>query len=253
MRTVLTLLTVVFATAALSPIVIVARLLRFADGPRSPYQWAMHTWARALCRAAGVKLHVYGAEHILNDRGAIYVANHVSWFDIFAIASVLPSYSFVAKSELRRIPVFGWAAQSAGIIFLDRDNRKAAFESYKVAAREVEGGRSVVVCPEGTRGRDYHLRPFKKGPFVLAIAAQAPIVPTLVYGAREVMGKGSFAVRSGAIDIHFLDPIETAGYDYEHRHELMELVWHRLADVMEQQYGVHTGERPVARDRERTA
>ena len=253
MRTILTLLTVVFATGVLAPMVIVARLLRFPDGPHSFYQWAMHSWARTLVRAAGVKLRVHGAEHILNERGAIYVANHVSWFDIFAIASVLPSYSFVAKSELRRIPVFGWGAQSAGIIFLDRDNRKAAFESYKIAAREVEGGRSVVVCPEGTRGRDYHLRPFKKGPFVLAIAAQAPIVPTLVYGAREVMGKGSFFVRSGTIDVHFLDPIETAGYDYDHRHELMEVVWHRLAELMEQQYGVHTGERPVAREKERSA
>ena len=51
-------------------------------------------------------------------------------------------------------------------------NRKAALESYKLAASEVQRGRTMVICPEGTRGRDYHLRPFKKGPFVLAIASQ---------------------------------------------------------------------------------
>ena len=76
-------------------------------------------------------------------------------------------------------------------MFLTRDNRKSAFESYKEAAKEVTAGKNVVVFPEGTRGHDYSLRPFKKGPFVLAIAAQAPVVPVLVYGAREVMPKGS--------------------------------------------------------------
>ena len=82
-------------------------------------------------------------------------------------------------------------------MFLERDNRKSAFESYEVAAAKVQQGRSIVVCPEGTRGTDYHLRPFKKGPFVLAIASQAPVVPDVVYGAREVMPKGTFRIRSG--------------------------------------------------------
>ena len=73
------------------------------------------------------------------------------------------------------------------------------------------------MCPEGTRGRDYHLRPFKKGPFVLAIAAQAPVVPTLVYGALEVMPKGASAFGPGTIDVHFLEPVPTAGLDYDQR------------------------------------
>ena len=77
----------------------------------------------------------------------------------------------------------------------------------------MQRGRAVIVCPEGTRGYDYHLRPFKKGPFVLAIAAQAPIVPTVVHGTREVMKKGSFWVRSGTVDLHFLEPVPTAGCD----------------------------------------
>ncbi len=253
MRTLLTGLTVLVATGLLAPTVIVCRLLRFPDGPDSVYQKVMRLWARCMCAAAGVKVKVHGAERMSRDRGVIYAANHVSWFDIFALASVLPRYSFVAKSELRRIPIFGWGAESAGIIFLERENRKAAFESYKVAAQEVARGRSVVVCPEGTRGRDYHLRPFKKGPFVLAIAAQAPIVPTLVYGAREVMPKGSFRIRPGVVEIHLLEPVPTEGYDYEHRSELMSVVWHRMADAMRDLYGVGTSEFPVAGGMEQSA
>ena len=136
-------------------------------------------------------------------------------------------------------------------MFLDRENRKAAFESYKVAAKEVQRGRAIIVCPEGTRGFDYHLRPFKKGPFVLAIAAQAPVVPTVVHGAREVMRKGSFWVRSGTVDVHFLEPVSTAGLDYEDRGELMTTVWTAMADTLRELYGATSNERPIAAAGER--
>ncbi len=253
MRSILTLITLLVTTAVLGPVVIVAHLLGAKDGPDGIIQRCMHAWARSACWAAGAKVHVIGAEYLSRDHGVIYISNHVSWFDIFALASTLPRYSFVAKIELRSIPLFGWAAAAAGIIFLERDNRKSAFESYKVAAAEVQRGRSVVVCPEGTRGYDYHLRPFKKGPFVLAIAAQAPVVPCIVYGAREVMGKGSFWIRPGKIEIRLLEPVATAGYDYDHRHELMSRVWQTMADTMRELYGVGTSEQPIANIGERSA
>jgi 1-acyl-sn-glycerol-3-phosphate acyltransferase len=176
----------------------------------------------------------------------------VSWFDIFALASEVPWCSFIAKAELRRIPLFGFAAECAGIVFLDRDNRKQAFEQYKVAAAEVQRGRAIIVCPEGTRGHDYHLRPFKKGPFVLAIASQAPIVPTVIYGSREVMPKGSFWVRSGVIHLHFLTPVPTQGLSYDDRSELMSEVWNEMADEMRSLYGVGTAEHPIASEGVRT-
>jgi 1-acyl-sn-glycerol-3-phosphate acyltransferase len=183
---------------------------------------------------------------VVSAHGTVFVANHVSWYDIFALAAEVPWCSFVAKSELRRIPLFGFAAECAGIVFIDRENRKSAFESYRVAAAEVQRGRAVIVCPEGTRGHDYHLRPFKKGPFVLAIAAQAPVVPTVVYGTREVMKKGSFWVHSGVVDLHFLEPVPSAGCDYEHRGELMTAVWTSMAVVLRDAYGVTTSESSIA-------
>jgi 1-acyl-sn-glycerol-3-phosphate acyltransferase len=193
-----------------------------------------------------VKVRVHNAERLQNQHGAVVVANHVSWFDIFPLAAEVPWCSFVAKSELRRIPLFGFAAECVGIVFLDRENRKAAFESYRVAANEVKRGRTIIVCPEGTRGHDYHLRPFKKGPFVLAIASEAPIIPTIVYGAREVMPKGSFWIRPGTVDLHFLEPVPTRGYDYEHRADLMERVWSQMADEMRSLYRVGTAEHAIA-------
>src|ERR1041385_5490354 len=158
MRSLFVALMVFFATFLFAPVVLVARLLGVQERPGSIYERCMRAWARSINWSAGVRLRVHGREHIPppTGTGAVYMSNHVSWFDIFALAAELPRYTFVAKAELRRIFLFGWGAESAGIVFLDRDNRKAAFDSYKVAAAEVQRGRSIVVCPEGTRGRDYH-------------------------------------------------------------------------------------------------
>jgi 1-acyl-sn-glycerol-3-phosphate acyltransferase len=249
MRSIFSLVTLLTMTLVLAPVVLVAAMLGVKERPGSIYERCMRLWARSVSRAAGVRVAVHGAEHMRD--GAIYMQNHVSWFDIFALAGILPRYTFVAKAELKKIPLFGRGAEAAGIIFIDRDNRKSAFESYKVAAGEVQRGRNVVVCPEGTRGRDYHLRPFKKGPFVLAIAAEAPIVPVIVYGALEVMPKGSFRVRPNLVHIHFLEPVSTKGATYEDRTDLMRRVWQRMADTMRELYDVRTNEYPIAREKER--
>ena len=251
MRTVVTVIVLAIATAVLGPIVLVAGVFGVEDRPGGIYQRCMHLWARLGCRASGVRIIVHDPSRMSPDHGVVYIANHVSWFDVFALASSLPRYSFIAKSELRKIPLFGPAAAAAGIVFLERDNRKQAFESYHGAAEQVRLGRSVVVYPEGTRGRDYPLRPFKKGPFVLAIASGAPIVPTIIHGAREIMPRGSFRVRPGDIHVHFLEPIPTAGLSYDDRGALMTRVWQRMADALHDLYGVARSERPIAKPNER--
>lgn len=246
MRTPFVFLVALVMTMLLGPIVIIARLFRVPQGPNSIYSRCVRRWARSINAAAGVKVAVHGRERINNEHGTVFVANHVSWFDIFALAAEVPWCSFVAKSELRRIPLFGFAAECVGIVFLERENRKQAFASYEIAAKEVQRGRAIIVCPEGTRGYDYHLRPFKKGPFVLAIASQTPIIPTVVYGTREVMPKDSFRIRGGRVDLHFLEPIATTGYDYEHRAELMSATWSRMAEALGSLYGVQTSEHAIA-------
>lgn len=250
-RTVFAIIGASFLTIVLGPVVIAAGLLGVEEKPHGIYQWCMHTWCRNILRVSGVTLVLHNPERMSETEGFVYISNHVSWFDIFALASIIPRYTWIAKTELRKIPIFGQAAVAAGIVFIDRDNKKAAFESYKSAAEDVKRGRSVVICPEGTRGRDYHLRPFKKGPFVLAIASGAPIVPTIVYGTREVMPKGSFRIRGGTVHVHFLEPVATRGYAYDDRTRLMEVVWSRMADQMRALYGVRTAEHAVAPEGER--
>ena len=251
MRTPFVLLGIALLTLVLGPIVVLAGHFGVKEKPGGIYQRCMHAWCRGICRISGVTLVVHNAERMSEREGHVYIANHVSWYDIFALASIIPRYTWIAKAELRKLPLFGRAAEAAGIVFIDRDNRKAAFEAYRYAAEDVKRGRSVIICPEGTRGRDYHLRPFKKGPFVLAIASQTAVIPTLIYGTREVMRKGSFIIRPGVVNIHFLEPVPTAGYTYEDRTKLMEIVWSRMADEMQRLYAVHTAEHAVASEGER--
>ena len=240
MRSFLVFLTLITVTPVLGIWVIIAALLGVRDREGSIYDNAPRWWAASLLRAAGIKVRLHNAERMQSGAPRIYVSNHVSWFDVLTLAAVLPRYKFVGKAELFRIPVFGRAARSAGMIAIERENRKSAFESYRLAAERIRGGASVVVFPEGTRGKSYSLRQFKKGPFVLGVAAGVPIVPTIVHGTMEVMPRDSFHVRSGIVDIHFLDPIPAEGLTYEDRNRLSRAAWDRMADAMHELYGVES-------------
>jgi 1-acyl-sn-glycerol-3-phosphate acyltransferase len=240
MRTILVFLTLVTVTPFLGIWVIIAALLGVEDREGSIYDHAPRWWAASLVWAAGIKVRLHNEERMRSGSPRIFVSNHVSWFDVLTLAAVLPRYKFVGKAELFRIPIFGRAARAAGMIAIERENRKSAFESYRLAAERIRAGASVVVFPEGTRGNSYSLRQFKKGPFVLAVAAGVPIVPTIVHGTMEVMRRDSFRVRTGIVDVHFLEPIPASGLTYEDRNRLSRAAWDRMADAMHELYGVES-------------
>lgn len=237
-RTILLFLTAAAVTLFLGTAVIIAGLLGVKDKPGGIYDKAPRWWSSAVLWAVGIKVRVHGMENVKSDQPHIFASNHVSWFDVPALAKVLPRYKFVAKAELFKVPIFGRAMRAAGMVEIQRENRKAAFGAYDVAAERIRGGNSVVVFPEGTRGHAYPLRPFKKGPFVMAIAAGVPIMPVIVHGTIEIMPKGSLRAQPGAIDIHLLRPVSTTSVDYDHREALMQTVRDRMANAMRELYGV---------------
>lgn len=238
MRTLLIMLTLLVMTNVLGAVVILASLLGVRYHPDNIMGKAPRWWSRAVLRAGGVDVVLHHPERADPDAARIFVCNHVSWFDVVALAAELPRYSFVAKAEIFRVPVFGRGARAVGTIPIERENRKAAFAAYEEAAERIRGGDSVVVYPEGTRGATYSLRPFKKGPFVLAIASQAPVVPTIVHGTMEVLARDSWWARAGTVHVHFLEPVPTAGMTYDDREALAATVYTRMADALERLYGV---------------
>jgi 1-acyl-sn-glycerol-3-phosphate acyltransferase len=183
-------------------------------GVRGPvYVRMTRAWARIALWASGSDAVLHGVEHVTPGEPFILVANHVSWFDIFAIAAKLPvDYHFVAKKELERIPVFGLAWRVAGHISIDRSNRDSAARSLRKAGEQMREQKSVVVIfAEGTRSRSGRLLPFKKGAFVLSQETGIPIIPTIVTGSYDIMRPDTFLVRPATIHVYFEPPVAPVG------------------------------------------
>jgi 1-acyl-sn-glycerol-3-phosphate acyltransferase len=189
--------------------------------PGGIYDQVPRDYARALLRINRVTVRSRGLERLRGLGSCVYVVNHQSWFDVLAAVDVLPgSIRFLAKKELGRVPLFGRAMRAAGHIEVDRHNLDSARAAYVEAAKSLSMGLSAVVFAEGTRSRDGRLHPLKKGPFVLAIVAQVPVVPVFVEGGYAVLPKGSVHPRPGPMVVHVGVPIPTIGLSYADRDAL---------------------------------
>lgn len=201
---------VFWGTVAIGGSAIVMALFR-VRGP--VYVRMTRAWARVALWSSGSDAVLHGLENVTPGQPFILVANHVSWFDIFAIAAKLPvDYHFVAKKELEKIPVFGLAWRVAGHISIDRANRESAVQSLRKAGQQMREQKSVVVIfAEGTRSRSGRLQPFKKGAFVLAAETGIPVIPTVVTGSYDIMRPDTFIVRPATIHVYFEPPIPAQG------------------------------------------
>jgi 1-acyl-sn-glycerol-3-phosphate acyltransferase len=235
-RTLATMLVIGVLTIVFAAVLILAALVGVPNRRGSIYDVLPRTWARWTLWAGGVSVRVHGLGALPAGGTFIFTCNHVSLFDILALVGWLPRNNFVAKAELFKIPVFGAGLRVLGTVPMERTNQKAAFGAYDVAAERIKSGSSVVVFPEGTRGTDYAIRPFKKGPFVLAIKAGVPIVPVVIHGTLGILPKGRLVMHPGPIDVYLLDQVATAGLSYDDRDALAHDVHDRMQTVMESLY-----------------
>jgi 1-acyl-sn-glycerol-3-phosphate acyltransferase len=132
------------------------------------------------------------------------------------------------KAELTKLPVLGAVMVAGGFVPVERDRREASMASIERAAESIRAGNSFLIFPEGTRSRTEDLLPFKKGGFIMAIKAQAPIVPVAVSGGRSAMRKGSWLVRPVMVDVRIGEPVDTAGLSLDDRDRLIEIVRARI-------------------------
>src|SRR5262249_12668485 len=155
---------------------------------------------------------VAGIEHARGLRAVVFCANHQSNIDPPILYEALhPRLHFVYKAEIDALPLLPRAFRLAGFIPIDRRNREAAMRSIEAGAASIRAGHAFLIFPEGTRSRTEELLPFKKGGFIMAIKAQAPIVPVAIQGGRAAMQKGSRVIRPVDVSVRLGAPIETAG------------------------------------------
>ena len=203
--------------------VLLAAVFRVKQRPGGIYDRAAREWGRGMLRGTRITVTVEGREKLDPMVPAVYIVNHASQIDIWAILGEFPgTLRFVYKKGMDWIPLMGMAMRAARHIPIKRQVKSAAFAAYDEAAAYIRAGSSAVVFAEGTRSRDGRLQQFKKGPFVLAIAAQAPVIPVLCDGTFELMPRGSWSPRPGAIRLAVGAPIPTIGMDYDARTLLAE-------------------------------
>ena len=193
-------------------------------------------WARFGLWLTGMRLEVEGLETLDPNRPVIYMANHLSNFDILALFASLPGqFRWLAKQELFRIPLFGFAMRRCGYIPVDRADRARAIESMKEAASRIQAGASVMIFPEGTRSPDGRLLPFKKGGFHLALHARVPIVPIAISGSREAMPKKELRIHPTTIRLRICPPVATSGLTADDRDLLIAKVRESISVDIEEQ------------------
>lgn len=189
-------------------------------------------WSRGLLLASGVELKTHGPQATTSGGPFVYMANHQSLLDIPALICTLPGQGrFLAKRDLFRIPVFGWAIGVAGFVPVDREDRSSAPATFAVASRRLRSGASLVVFPEETRSTDGRLLPFQRGGFLLALKGRVPIVPVGIRGTLAVRRKGSLVVRPGVVEVIYGAPVEVSAAAVRRKGELIEQVRSAIAEL----------------------
>lgn len=190
-------------------------------GPEATQTVARHYWAPFLIKAAGAKVEVVGLDRLPFDRPYVFVLNHRSILDIpLAIAALPSDLYFVAKEELRRVPLLGRYLEAMGMVFVERGRRISAVRSLDRACDLLRAGKSLASFPEGTRSPFPRVRPFKTGVFMAAIETGTPVVPVAIEGAERLLPPGSFRVRPGPVRIELGKPISVEGLDRGDRRRL---------------------------------
>ena len=183
-------------------------------------------WHRWIARSLGVRTSMHGSP---SEQASLYVSNHISWFDICALGSVLP-VRFLSKAEVARWPLVGWLATRAGTLYIER-GAHGSREAIASMANALTSDQNVCLFAEGTT-TDGSLRKFHGRLIQSAIDAEVmaqPVAlfyppgsehdearahPSIVYiDDMSLAGSMIRMMKSPDLyaEIHFLDPVPTAG------------------------------------------
>lgn len=190
---------------------VVSILLFLVDSSgRVSHFYGARPWASMMLWTSRVTVSLQGGENLITDNKTprVLVANHQSLFDILAVLKALPiDFKFVVKRTLRRVPLWGYAMDKAGYLFIDAEQSGDVRALIQESAEKMTRGSSMLFFAEGTRSADGRLGEFKRGAFLLASRSGCHVVPVVIQGSREVVPKGSFTIRPGHITVTVLPPI----------------------------------------------
>lgn len=146
--------------------------------------------AQSVVALTGTKISYEGLHNIPTEGGAVVVINHTSYVDWLPAALAARRRGrrmrFMIKAEMQRVKVVDYLIAHTGTIPVDRN---AGAGAYAVAVQQLRKGELVGVYPEATISRSFELKEFKTGAARMALEAQVPVVPLIVWGAQRVWTK----------------------------------------------------------------
>lgn len=212
----------------------ISLIVSFFDRTGSVQIRVARAWARSLLVVSGVRVRVHGLDRIAPGGSYIFVSNHLSYMDTPVMLAHIPvQFRFLAKRGLFQIPFLGQHLSRAGHIPVPREDPRAAVKTMQRAAETIQQRKiSLLIFPEGGRSHDGVLRPFKEGAAYIAIRAGVPIVPVAIIGTRQILPFGSGIPKSGVVELHVLEPIQTSGLALKERGRVSEQLRGTIADEL---------------------
>ena len=165
-------------------------------------------------RMTGSRISVEGLENLPEDLSRVcVVSNHQSYFDIFVLRGYVPILTgFLAKKELKRIPLLNFWMSSLGCVFIDRGSPRAAVEAIQKGVESIKNGNPIVLFPEGTRSKSQSMAQFKPGGLKLAQRSGAIIVPVTLNNSCGIYEEsGRISAAEVKIVIHKSIDVKDAG------------------------------------------
>lgn len=176
------------------------------------------------------ELHIAGLENIAPGHTYLLVANHQSFIDIPLISYLPVDMKCMARADLFRVPIAGWALQLSKEIPIDRQDPRKAARAMLQCVRFLKGGCSILIYAEGTRSPDGELLPFSEGPFQLAIRQNVPVLPVVIDGTGLNLGKNAALFHAKRpMYLTVLPPVPTDGWNAKQAPELRDIVHKKMA------------------------
>lgn len=173
-------------------------------------------WAKSQVKLSGVKVTVYDQENMPGDIPVVFMSNHQSNFDIALFMVYIDKFKgFVAKIELKKIPILRDWMEQINCVFMDRNDLRQSAKTIIQAIKLVKEGNSMVIFPEGTRSQGKQIGEFKAGSFKLATKPKVPIVPVTINGSYKALEGNGNKISPADIEIYIHPMVETANLTKE--------------------------------------
>lgn len=202
-------------------------------------------WCRRLLKCFNIITVVFGEPPQDNASNNMFLANHVSWADIYALNSILP-LQFIAKSDINNWPILGYLVRKSGTIFINRSNRKDTSRIVETTTERLMAGGNVGFFPEGTTTDGTSLAQFKSSLVQAAINAKAQLRPVAIryplpnggintemaYAGETTLGESMMHVlkqKKPMVELHFLTPIDAQSAN---RQTLTELAYKGISSAL---------------------